>query len=63
VVDLSLLYRPPGVPTLKLVLGIDNLFGESYSASVVPNAFGGRYYEPSPGVEIYMSAAAALGGP
>ncbi|HUG40088.1 MAG TPA: TonB-dependent receptor, partial [Longimicrobiales bacterium] len=28
--------------------GFDNLLDESYVASVVPNAFGGRFYEPGP---------------
>jgi iron complex outermembrane receptor protein len=35
-------------------LGIDNLFNERYNASTVPNAFGRRYYEPSPGREFYI---------
>jgi iron complex outermembrane receptor protein len=30
-------------------VGIANVFDETYVASVVPNAFGGRYYEPGPG--------------
>jgi iron complex outermembrane receptor protein len=34
-------------------LGIDNLFDERYKSSTTTNAFGGRYYEPSPDREIY----------
>ena len=30
-------------------VGIANLFDERYNASVVPNAFGRRYFEPDPG--------------
>ncbi|MFQ5690192.1 MAG: TonB-dependent receptor family protein [Gemmatimonadota bacterium] len=41
-----------GVP-LRPFLGIDNLFDEGYNGSVVPNAFGNRYYEPAPGIELF----------
>ena len=34
-------------------IGIDNLLSERYNSSAITNAFGGRYYEPSPGREIY----------
>jgi iron complex outermembrane receptor protein len=34
--------------------GIDNIFGERYNASTIPNAFGRRYYEPAPGREVYI---------
>ena len=34
--------------------GVRNVFDEIYSASVVPNAFGGRYYEPGPGRTFYV---------
>jgi iron complex outermembrane receptor protein len=33
---------------LQPFIGIANLFDERYVSSVVPNAFGGRYYEPGP---------------
>lgn len=42
-----------GVGTVRPVLGVDNLFDERYNGSVVPNAFGGRYFEPSPGRTFY----------
>jgi iron complex outermembrane receptor protein len=38
---------------LRVFVGIDNLLGERYNGSVVPNAFGGRYYEPAPGTVVY----------
>jgi iron complex outermembrane receptor protein len=34
-------------------VGIDNLFNERYNSSAIANAFGGRYYEPSPDREVY----------
>ncbi len=40
--------------------GIDNLLDERYNASARSNAFGGRYYRPSPGREIYFGVT--LGG-
>ena len=41
-------------------LGIDNLLSERYNSSAITNAFGRRYYEPSPGREIY--GGITLGG-
>lgn len=38
-----------GEGTVRPVLGVDNLLDERYNASVVPNAFGGRFFEPAPG--------------
>ena len=35
-------------------VGIDNLFDERYNSSAITNAFGRRYYEPSPDREIYV---------
>ncbi len=46
---------------LRLFLGIDNLFDERYNGSVVPNAFGARYYEPAPGIEVYGGVSWPLG--
>jgi iron complex outermembrane receptor protein len=37
-----------GGASLAPFFGIANLFDERYNASVVPNAFGGRFYEPGP---------------
>ena len=33
----------------------------SYAASVVPNAFGGRFYEPGPGRRLYLGMEGGLG--
>lgn len=33
-------------------IALNNLFDERYNGSVVPNAFGDRYYEPAPGREF-----------
>ena len=35
-------------------VGIDNLFNALYNSSTITNAFGGRYYEPSPDREYYV---------
>lgn len=37
----------------RAFLGLDNLFAERYNASVVPNAFGGRFFEPAPGRQLF----------
>jgi iron complex outermembrane receptor protein len=43
-----------GGTSLELFGGIDNLLDADYVASVVVNAFGGRYYEPGPGRAAYL---------
>lgn len=54
VVDLRFsLDRAVGRWRIAPFLGIDNVFDERYNSSVVPNAFGGRYYEPAPGRSVY----------
>jgi iron complex outermembrane receptor protein len=45
---------------LQPFLGIDNVFDERYNGSVVPNSFGGRYYEPAPGVNVYGGLSVSL---
>jgi len=42
-------------------VGIDNLFNERYNSSAITNAFGGRYYEPSPGREVYVGLTIGVG--
>ena len=39
---------------LRPFVGIDNVFGKRYNSSAIVNAFGGRYFEPSPGREVYV---------
>lgn len=62
IVDLrfSLDRRPGGLPA-RPFLGVDNLFAERYNASVVPNAFGNRFYEPAPGIEVYGGVSLEVG--
>lgn len=38
---------------LEVFAGVDNVLDAEYTASVVVNAFGGRYYEPGPGRSVY----------
>ncbi len=33
---------------------VDNVLDETYVTSVVPNAFGGRFFEPGPGRSLYL---------
>ena len=40
--------------TIQPFFGVDNLFDERYNGSSIPNSFGRRYYEPSPGREVYV---------
>lgn len=42
--------------------GIDNLFNQIYNSSTITNAFGGRYFEPSPDREFYVGLTVG-GGP
>ena len=41
---------------VRLHAGVDNALGETYVASVVPNAFGARYFEPGPGRTFFLGA-------
>jgi iron complex outermembrane receptor protein len=34
--------------------GINNLFDESYNNNIRINAFGGRYFEPATGRNVYV---------
>ena len=34
--------------------GVDNLLDETWVASVIPNAFGGRFFEPGPGRTFFL---------
>ena len=51
-----------GAATFAPFFGIANLFDERYNASVVPNAFGGRYYEPGPGRTVQMGVGVTWSG-
>lgn len=41
--------------------GVDNLFDERYNGSTVPNAFGGRFFEPSAGRAVYVGLSIGAG--
>ncbi|MGK7311627.1 MAG: TonB-dependent receptor family protein [Candidatus Longimicrobiales bacterium M2_2A_002] len=61
---LDLRAATPTIPvaggSVALYGGIDNVLDTEYVASVVVNAFGGRYYEPGPGRAFY--AGVRVGG-
>ncbi|MEZ4992556.1 MAG: TonB-dependent receptor [Saprospiraceae bacterium] len=54
VTDLSIGYRV-GLKQATLIpfFGINNIFDTKYSDNVRINAFGGRYYEPAPGINFF----------
>lgn len=62
VVDLRFAFDGKGGDAdLRPFVGIDNLFNERYNSSTITNAFGGRYYEPSPGREVYVGMTVGFG--
>ena len=62
VVDLRFaLDRRLGDSDVRAFIGIDNLFDERYNAWTIPNGFGGRYYDPSPGREVYGGVTIGFG--
>jgi iron complex outermembrane receptor protein len=62
VVDLRFGFdRTWGDVDVRPFVGIDNLFDERYNSSAITNAFGGRYYEPSPGREVYVGLTIGAG--
>jgi len=61
VVDLRFVWTRTTVLDARPFIGIDNLLNERYNGSIVPNAFGNRYYEPSPGREVYGGLSLAFG--
>ncbi len=62
VVDLRFGYDTKwGDVDVRPFVGIDNLFDERYNSSAITNAFGGRYYEPSPDREIYVGLTVGAG--
>lgn len=62
VVDLRFgLDRTWGTVDVRPFVGIDNLLDKRYNSSTITNAFGGRYFEPSPGREIYVGLTIGAG--
>jgi iron complex outermembrane receptor protein len=53
--------RAWGNANIRPFLGIDNVLDERYNSSAITNAFGGRYYEPSPGREVYIGLTIGAG--
>lgn len=61
VVDLRLTWDDPvGGLRPRPFIALNNLFDERYNGSVVPNAFGDRYYEPAPGREFVAGLRVGL---
>lgn len=52
--DVKLGWQKQGKTSWELFVGIDNLLNEKYSLGNDLNAFGGRYYEPSPDRNYFM---------
>lgn len=64
VFDLRLSARTPlGGWELLPYVGVDNLFSTRYNGSVVPNAFGARYYEPTSDASLYVGISVGLPSP
>ena len=62
VVDLRFaLNRRWGDSDVRPFIGIDNLFDERYNAWTIANGFRGRYYDPSPGREVYGGVTISFG--
>ena len=62
VVDLRFaLDRRWGDSDFRPFIGIDNLFDERYNAWTIANGFGGRFYDPSPGREVYGGVTVGFG--
>jgi iron complex outermembrane receptor protein len=62
VVDLRFGYDTTrGDANVRPFIGLDNLFDKRYNSSAITNAFGGRYYEPSPGREVYGGLTIGFG--
>jgi iron complex outermembrane receptor protein len=40
---------------IEPVIGVDNVFDETYAANVVTNAAAGRFFEPGPGRTVYVA--------
>lgn len=46
--------------SIKLNVAVNNLFNQRYNGSVVPNAFGGNFFEPAPGRSYFLSMELVL---
>lgn len=50
-----------GDADVRPFIGLDNLFDERYNAWTIVNGFGGRFYDPSPGREVYGGVTIGFG--
>ena len=48
--------------TARAFVAVENLFDTQYNGSVVPNAFGGRFFEPAPGRTWRLGIGGWIGG-
>jgi iron complex outermembrane recepter protein len=63
VVDVRARFRARfGRLVVEPFFAVNNVTDERYNASIVVNAFGGRYYEPAPGRNFYLGATFATPG-
>ena len=46
----------------RAFVAVENLFDTQYNGSVVPNAFGGRFFEPAPGRTLRLGIGGWIGG-
>jgi iron complex outermembrane receptor protein len=51
------LERPVGSTLFSPFIGINNLFNESYNNNIRLNAFGSRYFEPAPELNVYAGVS------
>lgn len=54
-------WKKPGTTKLEIYAGIDNLFNADYSLGNDLNAFGSRYFNPSPKRNYYFGIATNIG--
>ena len=45
---------------LNFFVGVNNALDEQYNGSIVPNAFGNRFFEPAPGRNLYYVLSIGL---
>ena len=45
----------------EIFLSVENLFAADYNGSIVPNAWGGRFFEPAPGRTLRLGIGTRLG--
>ena len=53
--------RRRGDADIRPFIGFDNIFDERYNAWTITNGFGGRYYDSSPGREVYAGVTIGFG--